>query len=112
MNKETLEKAIELKEKINFYGRHINALNYTKVVKNGGNKRRSENAVGLLRFANRFNLSGKNEPEQSAKAQVILFNNYDTKGYYDIEVDEELINIIVTYYLSKKEKLEKELEEL
>lgn len=107
MKVEILEKANEIKEKINLIGNHIDALNYTIKVKDRGDKeRKNEKSVGLLRFTNKFN-SDKEE-----KARVILFDNLNIIGYYDIEVDEEFINYITEYFQRKKNELEKQLEEL
>ena len=108
MKVEILEKANKIKEKINLIGNHIDALNYTIKVKDRCDKeRKNEKSVGLLRFANKFNLG-----EEEEKAKVILFDNLNITGYYDIEVDEEFINYFTEYFKRKKSELEKQLEEL
>lgn len=113
MNIETLNKANKIKEKINLMNSHINALSYTIEVKDRCDKdRKDKKSVGILRFNNRFNISKKNEQQKDKKAQVILFDNLEISGYYDIEVDEEFINYLTEYYKLKKKELEKQLEEL
>lgn len=110
MKVETLEKANKIKEEINIMDNHINALSYTIKVKDSSNKeRKNKKSVGLLRLLNKFNFDLNEEEE---KARVILFDNLNIQGYYDIEIDEEFINYLTKYYNLKKKELEKQLEEL